>query len=251
LNNEPQTPIVPIYTLFSNGKNPIMSVLIAVGALGLAGWYLAPSTTPKIDLNTKNQRELREAMHTGFLRGVNTSKTNTISSEETRIIRNPSFGTDVRGNAGKAWLYYKEKNDILGKMSSGANVLINQSFIRPSLQKKPGLLALPNKADWGEAFGDIPNATFDIPAGMPAEMMTKNWRDQYGDAGGFPRNGKPNVVLNELYVGNPWGAGGQLFQAVGNQHRDPKYADTPPSGILKKPKGTAPDRYKARVKFTQ
>jgi len=226
-----------------------MSILIAVGALGLAGYYLAPSTTPKVKADEKNQKELREAINYGFLRGVNTSKTNVIASEETRIIRNPTFGSDVRGNAGKAWLYYKEKNDLLGNLSNGANVIINSAFLRPTLQKRPGLLQLPSKEGWGEAFGDIANVTYDIDAGLPAETNNFNYRDQNSDMGGFPRNGPPNIVLNELYVGNPWGVGGQLFEAVGNGYRDPKFADVPPSGILKKEKRSAGQRLKTRVKF--
>lgn len=226
-----------------------MTTLLAIGALGLAAYHFWPSYSQSESQPTKNQLELREASNYGFLRGINSSKSSVIASEETRVIRAPRFGSDIIENAQKSWKYYKEKNDLIANMTNGRNVFINQATIRPTVQKKPGLLQLPNKEDWSAAFGDIANATYDVDGGIPAEMMTATWRDEYGDAGGFPRNGRPNVVLEELYVGNPWGAGGQLFEAVGNQHRDPGYADNKPTGILKKPRSDANTRMQNRVKF--
>lgn len=226
-----------------------MTTLIAISALGLAAYHFWPTSTQSKTQLTKNEIELREASTYGFLRGTNASKSSVIASEETRVIRNPKFGSDIKENARKAWLYYKEKNDLIANMTNGKNVLINQATIRPNMQKKPGLLQLPNAEGWSDAFGDIANVTYDIISGVPAEMMTANWRDEYGDAGGFPRKGRPNVVLNELYVGNPWGPGGQLFEAVGNEYRDPDYADNKPTGILKKPRSDAHTRVKNRVKF--
>lgn len=226
-----------------------MTTLIAAGALGLAVYHFWPSSNQSESQLTKNEIELREASTYGFLRGTNASKSSVIASEETRVIRTPIFGSDIIENARKAWKYYKEKNDLIADMTNGKNVLINQTTIRPNMQKKPGLLQLPSAEGWSAAFGDIANVTYDIDDGVPAEMMTVNWRDEYGDAGGFPRVGRPNVVLNELYVGNPWGPGGQLFEAVGNQHRDPGYADNKPTGILKKPRSDANTRMQNRVKF--
>jgi hypothetical protein len=155
------------------------------------------------------------------------------------------------GNFRAAWRYYKEKNDLIANMTNGVNVFINRATVRPTMQKKPGLLQLPSKEGWSDLFGDIPNVTYDIPGGLPGESMNHSVRDPFGDSGGFPREGRPNPVLNELYVGNPWGAGGQLFEAVGNQHRDPGYADYKPSGILKKPRSDAHTRLQNRVSFPQ
>jgi hypothetical protein len=231
-----------------------MITVVSLAALGLAGYYLTPEYSSNDEqLDTKNEQEIREAMHTGFLRGQNTTKFNILASEETRVIRNPNYAlNETRENAAKAWKYYKERNDMIAKSTNGAAILINRGTIRPNNQKKPGLLGLPTKeGKWGQQFGDIANAYFDIDSGIPADQMTRNWRDQYGDAGGFPRDGKPNVVLNELYVGNPWGAGGQLFEAVGNQARNPGYADVPPTGYTKPDPVPAAVRLKNRVKFAQ
>lgn len=211
-----------------------MTELIALASLGLAAYYLAPSYSANGDtkngVSERNALEMREAMNYGFLRGTNTAKTGIIASEETRVIRTPDYNKNqVRENAAKAWLYQKEKNDMIAHMNNGAAILYNRGTIRPSNQKRPGLLMVPTKeAGWGEAFDDIANVTYDIESGIPADQMTTSWRDQYGDAGGFPREGRSQVVLNELYTGNPWGAGGQLFVAVGNQHRNPGFGDNSP-----------------------
>lgn len=227
-----------------------MTELVALVALGLGTYHFWPYKVNKTT-ESKNEIELREASHTGFLRGTNSSRTSTVASEETRVVRNPTFGSDIMENSRKAWRYYKNKNDIIANLTNGVNVLINQATIRPTVQQKPGLLQLPSAEGWSDSFGDIANVTYDIPAGFPAEMLTKNWRDEYGDAGGFPRVGRPNPVLEELYVGNPWGPGGQLFVAVGNEHRDPGYADEKPKGILKKQRGDAHTRLQNRVKFSK
>lgn len=198
----------------------------------------------------KNEIELREARHTGFLRGNNTSGNAVISSEETRVIRTPHFSPkDVMENASSSWLYYKKKNDKLASIGYGVNALMNAGTLRPDVRKKPGLPQFPSREGWGEMFGDLPNASFDVESGASADTMTYNWRDQYGDSGGFPREGRPNVVLNELYVGNAWGAGGQLFEAVGNQYRDPGYADNKPDGRLPVPEASANTLVKKRVSF--
>lgn len=231
-----------------------MASLIALTALGLAGYYLAPEYSSNEKTQVKNALELREASNYGFLRGTNTARTAIIASEETRVVRTPTYNKgQVLENAQKSWLYQKEKNDMIANMNNGAAILINRGTIRPSTQKKPGLLQLPTReGDWESAFGDIANASFDIDSGLPPDQMTTNWRDQYGDAGGFPRDGRPRVVLNELYTGNPWGVGGQLFEAVGNQYRDPKFADHPP-----KDPGILPDetpaiyKVKKRVQFSK
>lgn len=226
-----------------------MTTLIALGAIGLAAYHFWPTNGGETNSPEKNIIELREASHSGFLRATNSSRTNTLASEETKVIRHPKFGADIMENFRSAWLYYKQKNDLIAEMTNGVNVFINRATVRPSMQKKPGLLQLPSAEGWAGAFGDVANATYDIPGGLPGESMNHNVRDQFGDSGGFPREGRPNPVLNELYVGNPWGAGGQLFEAVGNQHRDPGYADNKPSGILKKPRNDAHTRLQNRVKF--
>jgi len=227
-----------------------MSALIAVAALGLGAFYLAPEYE-----SSSNQKQLdrtdmaiRESHHVGFLRGANTAPN--IASEETRIIRTPNYRSiNAQENAAKSFRFYKEKNDLIANMTNGAASMDNSGIIRASLQSRPRLLQLPSREGWGAAFGDISGATNEVDSGFPAESLTTNWRDQYGDAGGFPRDGRSNVVINELFVGNAWGAGGQLFEAVGNKFRDPGYADNPPSGILKKPDRPANDRLKSRVKW--
>lgn len=228
-----------------------MTELIAIAALGLGAYYLAPSYSVE-STGDKNALELREAHHTGFIRGTNASRTGQVTSEETRVIRTPNYSLgSALNNAAKAWAYYKEKNDFIANMTNGVNVLINQATIRPTVRQRPGLLQLPSREAWSDKFGDIANVTYDINSGEPADNMTLTWRDQYGDAGGFPREGRPNPVLNEMYVGNPWGPGGQLFEAVGNQYRDPQYADAKPDGVLKKGKSPARILYQNRVRWQQ
>lgn len=231
-----------------------MASLIALTALGLAGYYLAPEYSSNEKTDRKNELELREASNYGFLRGTNTARTGIIASEETRVIRTPTYNKgQVLENARKSWIYQKEKNDMIANMNNGAAILFNRGTFRPNNQKKPGLLQLPTReGDWESAFGDIANVSYDIDSGLPPDQMTTNWRDQYGDAGGFPREGRSQVVLNELYTGNPWGVGGQLFEAVGNQYRDPKFGDHPP-----KDPGILPDqtpaiyKVKKRVQFSK
>jgi len=225
-----------------------MTALATAIALGTAGYYLIGDDSANQKQASKNDMELREAMHTGFLRSANVQTGAGISSEETRVIRLPGFrGRQVRESAGQAWKHYKERNDQLASIGFGANNLINRQTLRPDNRKKPGLPMWPNREAYGPAFGNLPNATFDIPRGIPADQNTFNWRDQYGDAGGFPREGRPNVVLNELYVGNPWGTGGQLFEAVGNEYRDPQYADNPPDGRLPVDEVSSMTKFKKRV----
>ena len=66
-----------------------MLTAISIGALGLAGYYLTPEYSTNQNQDT-NDQEIREAMHTGFLRGTNSAKVNVTASEETRVIRNPN-----------------------------------------------------------------------------------------------------------------------------------------------------------------
>lgn len=63
---------------------------------------------------------------------------------------------------------------------------------------------------------------------------------------GAPRYGRSNIVLNELYNGNPWGAGGRDFIAIGNQHRDPGYAENTLKPILKNKGSSIPPSRKLK-----
>lgn len=231
-----------------------MASLIGLAALGLAAYYLSPEYATNENMGDKNLLELREASNYGFLRGTNTARTGVIASEETRVVRTPTYNKgQVIENAQKSWLYQKEKNDMIAHLNNGAAIFINRGTIRPNNQKKPGLLQVPTReGDWQSAFGDIANVTYDVDSGLPPDQMTTSWRDQYGDAGGFPRNGRPQPVLNELYTGNPWGVGGQLFEAVGNQYRNPQYGDYPPKDTGIKPDETpAMVKVKKRVQFSK
>lgn len=230
-----------------------MASLIAVAAIGLAGYYLAPSYSSNEKTDHRNALELREAANYGFLRGANTAKTSITASEETRVIRTPTYNKgQIIDNAKKAWLYQKEKNDMIAEMNNGAAIFVNRGTIRPNNQKRPGLLQVPTReGKWEESFGDIANVTYDVDSGLPPDQMTTNWRDQFGDAGGFPREGRPQVVLNDLYVGNPWGVGGQLFEAVGNQYRNPAFGDTKPKDPgIRTDETPALVKIKKRVQFS-
>ena len=229
-----------------------MAALIAITAIGLGGYYLIPGYSSNENQQSKNELELKEAMNYGFLRGTNTARTGIVASEETRVVRTPTFKKNqVRENAAKSWMYQKEKNDLIANLNNGAAIFFNRGTMRPSNQKKPGLLMVPSReGDWSAAFGDIANVTYDVDSGLPADKMTENWRDQYGTSGGFPVNGRSHVILNQLYTGNPWGPGGQLFEAVGNQYRNPEFADTPRDTGVYKDEVPAMVRFKNRVSFS-
>lgn len=233
--------------LQSNGhmKKPIrMLVLPAIGAIAFAG-YVAGSENEETPVQAASQikdrqfgsrsnqnLEQREAMHTGFLRSANRGS-NIIDSEETRAIRPARGSSDPRFTAGEWQQYHYEKNNKLGYMASWARALDNLKILRYDYSHKPGLLMLPNLEGFSE-FQNVPNAKFDRrSAQAPWDERIDLYRDPFGTSGGAPIQGRSNVVLNKLYVGNPWGAGGQQFIAVGNQHRDPGYADHKPTGILK------------------
>lgn len=228
-----------------------MLELVAVGALGLAGYYLAPSSKPKSVPNAMDD-ELREAWHTGFLMSPNTSNADSIRSEETSVVRAPRVSSkNAKIDAMRTLAYYKQKNDIIANLGNGANVHINRSFLMPNNRQKPGILILPSKEGFGDKFKDIPNATYDLDSGISGELMTSMYsRDQYGNAGSNPVAGRTYDMPSALYQGsNPWGPGGQLFVAVGNEHRKPENLDNRPVGILKKPASDPIGKLNKRVKF--
>ena len=120
-----------------------MASLIAITAIGLAGYYLAPGYSSNDKAQEKNALELREASNYGFLRGTNTARTGIIASEETRVVRTPTYNKGhVIENAQKSWLYQKEKNDMIAHMNNGAAILFNRGTIRPSNQRTSGCTTL-------------------------------------------------------------------------------------------------------------
>lgn len=221
----------------------MLTVVPAIAAIGVAGWVYQtsqdrdrPLEQPQhVKQQFKGNSEQREAMHAGFLRPANRAA-NIIDSDETRVIRTPQATPDPMINAAQWQAYHFAKNNQLGKMYSYGQALDNRKILRYDYAHKPRLLQLPNAEGYGEAFGNVPNAFFDrFSAAAPLDERLDLFRDPFGDSGGAPIQGRSNVVLNKLYVGNAWGAGGQQFVAVGNQQRDPGYADKKPSGILRNP----------------
>ncbi len=228
-----------------------MLELVGIGALGLAAYYLAPSTTKPTRTN-KLDDELREAWHTGFLMSPNTSNADSIRSEETSVVRAPRVSSkNAKIDAMRTLAYYKQKNDIIAELGNGVNVHINRGTLMPNNRQKPGILILPSKEGYGDKFRDIPNATYDLDSGISGELMTSMFsRDQYGTSGSNPVAGRSYVFPSALYNGtNPWGPGGQLFVAVGNEHRTPEKLDNRPLGILKKNPSQPLEKMKKRVKF--
>lgn len=232
-----------------------MLVASTIGALGAAAFVYEK----QLGTQKKKQKkrplplnpEQRECMHSGFLRSANRGS-NVIDSEETRAVRPVDGHVDPRFNAAEWQRFFYEKNNTLAKLYSGANgALDNLGILRYSYSKKPGLLMLPNYEGFSE-FDLVPNAKFDrISADAPLDERVDLFRDPFGNAGGAPIQGRSNVVLNRLYVGNPWGPGGQQFRAVGNEHRDPGYADNRPTGILKKDDVPSIQKLEQRVTFAQ
>lgn len=211
-----------------------MLVLPAIGAIAAAGYVygLGPSTDKPAPRKFQRNSEQREAMHSGFLRSANRAA-NIIDSEETRAIRPARGAVDPMHNAAQWQEYHYAKNNKLGELYGPKSVLDNLKILRYNYSKKPGLLQLPNREGFAR-FGVVPNATFDREsAEAPLDERVDLYRDPFGTSGGAPIQGRSNVVLNELYVGNPWGVGGQQFKAVGNNYRNPGYADVQPNGILK------------------
>lgn len=203
-----------------------------LGALGVAIYVFAPESGHTTEQKSKMEIEVRESKHTGFLRSANRSN-EVVHSEETAIVR-PARGRDSPLDTAAKWqVYHYTKNNILGTLGSWGGALNNLGIIRPDYRKKPGLPGLINH----EGFHDwdaVPNAWFDRQsAATPPENMPHLNRDQFGNSGGTPQQGPSDVVLSKLYVGNPWGVGGQDFIAVGNQYRQPGYGNKPTS-ILKK-----------------
>ena len=236
-----------------------MLVLPAIGAIAAAGYVYNSGQNQQqkpaepAEKYGKNS-EQREAMHSGFLRPANRAA-NILDSEELRAIRPAGGSVDPRLNAA-AWQEYQyNKNNVLGEMYGYGRALDNLKILRYDYSKKPGLLMLPNREGY-EEFAALPNAMFDREfAATPLDERIDLYRDPFGNAGGAPLQGRSNVVLNKLYVGNPWGPGGQQFEAVGNQHRDPNYADDKPTGILKNTDRDADmpavEKMKRRVRFAQ
>ena len=215
-----------------------MLAIPAVLAVGFAGYaYQAslPSDRPLANVKQEfaGNSEQREAMHYGFLRSANRGS-NIIDSEETRMIRTPDATPDPMINAAQWQAYHYAKNNQLGKMYSYGQALDNRKILRYDYKHKSRLLQLPNAEGFAQAFANVPNALFDRrTAETPLDNRLDLFRDPFGQSGGAPIQGRSNVVLNKLFVGNPWGAGGQQFIAVGNQQRDPQYADNQPTGILR------------------
>lgn len=229
-----------------------MLELVGIGALGLAAYYLAPSNVVSSTKHSHLDDELREAWHTGFLMSPNTSNANSIRSEETAVVRAPRVSSrNAKIDAMRTLAYYKQKNDIIAELGNGVNVHINRGTLMPNNRQKPGILILPSKEGYYENFKDIPNATYDLDSGISGELMTSMFsRDQYGTAGANPVAGRTYDIPSALYgASNPWGAGGQLFVAVGNEYRTPEKLDNRPVGILKKNPSQPLEKMKKRVKF--
>lgn len=235
-----------------------MLVLPAIGAIAAAGYvYQSGLQQPKTQQQSKfsnRNSEQRECMHSGFLRSANRGS-NIIDSEETRAIRPANGSPDPMFNAAEWQEYQYAKNNKLGELYGPKSVLDNLKILRYDYRKKPGLLQLPNFEGYSR-FAVVPNAKFDRhSAAEPLDERVDLFRDPFGQAGGAPVQGRSNVVLNKLYVGNPWGAGGQQFKAVGNEFREPGYADTRPTGILKNNDAdagmTSMEKLQNRVRFAQ
>lgn len=231
-------------------------MLPAIGAIAAAGYVYSMSSSQQPPNDKSNPSvpgmEQREAMHSGFLRPANRGQ-NILDSEELRQIRPGAGSVDPRLNAAEWQKYHYAKNDKLGQLYSWGSALDNLKILRYNYSKKPGLLQLPNREGFSE-FAALPNAHFDrISAAQPLDERVDLYRDPFGQAGGAPVQGRSNVVLNKLYVGNAWGPGGRDFIAVGNQHRDPGYADKKPDGILRNTdRGasmTSNEKLKRRVRF--
>lgn len=229
-------------------------MLPAIGAIAIAGYVYSASgseSTVKGEerISDPAASEQRESIHSGFLRPANRGH-NIIDSEEVRIIRPRGGHRNPMLNAAEWQQYHYEKNNKLGEMYSWARALDNLKILRYNYQKKPGLLQLPNREGYPE-FNRLPNAHFDREsAATPLDERIDLYRDPFGTSGGAPLHGHSNVVLNKLYVGNAWGPGGQEFVAVGNQHRDPGYADVRPTGILRRESSSGQsDSSGKRVRF--
>lgn len=205
-------------------------ILVSLATLLIGYWFMKQPRQPG---NTAIISEIREAFHTGFLRGANRSS-NGIRSEETKMVF-PSFSVDPLVNAVKSTYFTLTKNNILGELYSNGGLFNNMKILRVDYSRKPRLPELPNKEAFGEAWSDVPNVSYDRPsAATPPE--NKMWlnRDQYGHSGGAPRDGRSYLEPNIMYYGNPWGQGGQAFKAVGNQHFDAQFSGTKRKGILKR-----------------
>lgn len=210
-------------------------LLLAAATVLIGYWLTSSSSSPMSSMssNSNISNEIREAFHTGFLRGANRSS-NGIRSEETKMIF-PNFSIDPLINAMKSTAYVLQKNNILGELYSKGGVFNNMKILRVDYSRKPRLPELPNKEAYGEAWSDVPNVTYDRPfAATPPE--NKMWlnRDQYGHSGGAPRDGRSYLEPNIMYYGNPWGAGGEAFKAVGNQHFNVNFTGHERKGILKR-----------------
>jgi hypothetical protein len=235
-----------------------MLVIPTIAAIGAAGYIYSQQQGDAAPAQEKNKfaynSEQREAMHSGFLRSANRAVA-AIDSEEMRVIRKNGGDIDPRLNAAiwQDWFY--RKNNKLGELYSWAAALDNQKILRYSYANKPGLLMLPNREGYQE-FAALPNAMFDREsAAAPLDQRIDLYRDPFGNSGGAPLQGRSNVVLNQLYVGNAWGPGGQEFVAVGNEHRDPGYPDAKPTGDVKNSDRdagfTSVEKLKRRVRFEQ
>ncbi len=227
-------------------------MLPLVVAAGAAYWVLSPKNETKITELPSGDKEIREALHTGFLRSANRGLNN-LDSEETRIVRTPEGNIDPRLNAAEWTKYYNKKNNILGYLYGYAQATMdNWQIFRPDYSKKPGLPLLPSEEGFPE-WKNLPNMNYDrIHDVTPIENQVELYRDPYGNSGGAPKQGVSYLILNELYYGNPWGVGGPGFQAVGNEYRKAGYYDKPPpEPVLKQNKNKrAIDQMKKRVRFS-
>jgi hypothetical protein len=193
--------------------------------------------------------QVRESNHNGFLRSANVA-TNTIWSEETNRVRTPNANLSSPMQYAREWAQvFYAKNDILGQMYSWGTALDNIKILRPNYANKPRLMELPNREGF-RRFDNLPNVNYDRTfSDVPMDNRLQYYRDPFGTAG-TPTKGHSNIILSELYNGNPWGAGGRDFIAVGNQHRDPKFNQNRPRSCLKTGHPGHPlNKMKQRVKW--
>lgn len=176
----------------------------------------------------------KEARLTGHLRNANTGSDG-IHSEETRIVRSYS-----KRNVPNPWRSAEDYNDFhtrknlhLAKLHT-QNTHNNRKIIRPDLHQKRRLPQAPHpNSEWARILRNVPNATVERSfSTYPKENKFWEFRDRFGHAFAGPEQGRSYVWPNLNYFGNPWGAGGMLYQHLrqGGQQEDGYLAGKPKKG---------------------
>ncbi len=207
----------------------MLALALSLAAVGLAVTQM-PATNLEQDPD-ETYRDIDDNMF-GRIREENYADGNNYTSESSRIIR-PTNGIRNPIESAKVWTdYHRKQNQILQDLYVKNQVADNQRILRTTVDCAVRIPHLPDASF--ERFKNIPNAYFEYSTAPESDYRMDNdyskYDDQVGQAGGMPVHGIEYIWNPAEFFGNPWGASGQLYNALRHKTNYPSaYGEIPES----------------------